>query len=623
MRTGAAEPLCDPVHQEEPPVRARETLDVAIGTKIHTRHDSPSHSFDRKHSRVPAFQRFDLEGTANVHVITDHDMKRRWATFHGDMRRMSGKWWQRAIGRLLGDDTRRYQVARYFGRPILKAVRRLRDKPDLAVAARATHVASKTFFPVNYQPHHSNLLVNQTRTEVALGDITTVEVDEITGSWSSTIETLRQVVDDSPAKWLFIVDTSCAAADRAATMRALAHFATDHDDVVFADEHGSDRSAPIFKSAFVAPHTLLSYNLVGRPALVRLSALREAGGFSREAGWAFEHDAYLRLSEAGATFRHVTLLLPAGRPPIAFTRAHIDDDTCRVVTSALSRRGWRGTVGAGAVAGVAHWTLDAPSPAPSIDIIIPTRDRIDLVRRCIDAIESLTTYENYNIILLDNDSVEQESLDYFAATKYRVVPCPGPFNYAKIVNRGIDHSTADFVLTLNNDTILQTADWLERLVSLALLPDVVIVGACLLDQHGHREHESIVIAPYPQHLRTDSNYPKVDQFSIAVRDVAAVTGAVQMVRREFWVSLGGMDETLAVTMNDVDLCLRAQSDGRYVLYTPDVQLVHYVSSSRGTLDPLEDRNRFIRRWDIFGTFRDPFFPEALLLLGETMYYLPR
>jgi len=223
---------------------------------------------------------------------------------------------------------------------------------------------------------------------------------------------------------------------------------------------------------------------------------------------------------------------------------------------------------------------------PSIDIIIPTRDRIDLVRRCIEAVEQKTTYENFDIILLDNDSIEPASLEYFAATKYRVVPCPGPFNYAYIVNRGIKHSSADYVVTLNNDTILVTPDWLEKMVGLASLPDVSIVGACLLDQDGRHEHDSIVIAPYPQHLRIDSNYPHVDQFSTAIRDVAAVTGAVQMVRRELWDSLGGMDELLKVTMNDVDICLRSQDDGRNVVYTPDVQLFHHVSSSRGTLDPL-------------------------------------
>ena len=106
----------------------------------------------------------------------------------------------------------------------------------------------------------------------------------------------------------------------------------------------------------------------------------------------------------------------------------------------------------------------------------------------------------------------------------------------------------------------------------------------------------------------------------ATRDVAAVTGAVQMVERAWWNELGGMDEQLKVVMNDVDICLRSHVSGRYVVYTPDVQLYHHVSSSRGSLDPLDDRNRFIRRWDIFGTFSDPYFPESLLLLGETMYY---
>ena len=584
-----------------------------------------AHSIDQRPSRVPAFQRFDLEGATDLHVITDHEMKQRWAAFHGDMRRMSGQWWQRVLGRILGEDTLRYTTARFFGRPLLRATRRLRAKPEQAVAVRFTtpFAEGTTFFPENFLPRHASRFVNLDRSEVDLTDVEVVPIDEGNDTTDSVYAALREAVEHSSSTWLFLVDVSTSDLDRATTLRSLVSRAKDGDDVVFADEHGPNPNAPIFKAAFVAPHTLLSYNLVGRPALLRRATIQRVGGFDSDAGWAFEHDLYLRLSEAHAVFHHVTLLLPAGRPALGFSRSHLNLDTTRAVSSALERRGWLGVVTSSEVAGVTRWTLEPPTPRPSIDVIIPTRDRIDLVRRCIDAVEKLTTYENYDIILLDNDSIEPESLDYFATTKYRVVPCPGPFNYAKIVNRGVRHSSADFVVTLNNDTILQTADWLERLVSLASLTDVAIVGACLIDQFGHREHESIVISPYPQHLRTDSNYPHVDQFSVAVRDVAAVTGAVQMVRRDTWNALGGMDETLAVTMNDVDLCLRAQDDNHYVLYTPDVQLVHHVSSSRGTLDPLEDRNRFIRRWDIFGTFRDPFFPEALLLLGETMYYLPR
>jgi GT2 family glycosyltransferase len=575
---------------------------------------------------VPAFQRFDLDGAPNHIVITDREMKRRWASFHGDMRAMSGSLLQRTLGRILGEDTIRYKLARLVGRPLLRTVRRLRSIPqktEPVPAPSSFATTAMTVFPANYKPKFAQMYVNQASSVPMVDDVAVVVVNEAASSSTALIDSLNETLGATTSTWLLLIDVACTASNRITTVTALLGRATPDDDVVFADETGPNEFTPIFKSPSVGPHTLLSYNLVGRPALLRVSALRRVGGFSPDAGWAFEHDAYLRLSESGATFRHVSLVLPAGRPELAFSASHINDDTCRVVRAALERRGWSGTVVPGTIDGVVRWILDAPTPQPSIDIIIPTRDRIDLVRQCIEAIEEKTTYQNYDIIILDNDSILPETLEFFATTKYRVVPCPGPFNYAHIVNRGISHSLADYVVTLNNDTVLVTPDWLERMVSLASLPEIGIVGACLFDQDGRREHESIIIAPYPQHLRTDSNYPHVDQFTSAVRDVAAVTGAVQMVEREFWESLGGMDELLKVTMNDVDICLRSQLEGRYVVYDPDVQLYHHVSSSRGDLDPLDDRNRFIRRWDIFGTFRDPYFPEALLLLGETIYYLPR
>ena len=576
---------------------------------------------------MPVLQRFDLEGESTQRVISDKEMKRRWAKFHGDMHQLSGKWWQRLLGRILGEDTWRYKTARFFGRPPLRAIRRLRARPHRATAVQLNvplvHDASSVF-PKFYSPKNALRYVNASLLDVPLDDVEIVVIDEEGApSAASIITHLNETLHRTTKTWLLISDVTSDDNDRSTALKALMSAVRDTDEIVFADESGPNVFKPIFRSSSVAPHTLLSFNMVGRPALLRVATLIAIGGFDLDAGWAFEHDAYLRLLERRASFHHVSLVLPSGRPLIAFDSSHIDGDTCRVVQRALARRGLTGTVTPGALAGLVSWRLSPPTPPPSIDIIIPTRDRIDLVKQCIEAVEEKTTYENYDIILLDNDSVEPESLEYFANSKYRVVPCPGPFNYAKIVNRGVAHSSADFVLTLNNDTILQTPDWLEQMVSLASLADVGIVGACLFDQYGHREHESIIISPYPQHLRTDSNYPHVDQFSLAVRDVAAVTGAVQLVERSFWDSLGGMDERLAVTMNDVDLCLRAQSDDHYVVYTPDVQLVHHVSSSRGTLDPLEDRNRFIRRWDIFGTFKDPFFPQPLLLLGETMYYLPR
>jgi O-antigen biosynthesis protein len=554
-------------------------------------------------------------------ALTPEELKARWVAFHQEIRRMAGTPLQRIAGRMLGEDTRRYRLARLIFRPALQAWRNLRKlekkKAPLVSVGDAPEV-----YPVNYRPRVIDYAAFAAL-NVDLSDVSIVEVDEESASPSEFLARLNDTLNETTAEWLFLCDPSTSTESRRYSVSKLLTRATPDDDVVFGDEAGLNQFAPLLKSPAVGPHTLLSYNAVGRPALLRVETMFAVGGFSPDAGYAYEHDAYLRLSEAKARFRHVPRVLPAGRTDRSFDPARLNGDTCSVVQAALDRRGWQGVATPGALPGLVNWSLASPSPAPSIDIVIPTRDRIELVRQCIDAIEEKTTYPNYDIIILDNDSVEPESLAYFNETKYAVVPCPGPFNYAMIVNRGVNHSTADYVVTLNNDTIVVTPDWLEQMISLCSLDDVGIVGACLLDEAGHKEHESIVIAPYPQHLRTDSNYPHVDYFSLAVRDAAAVTGAVQMVNREFWQSLGGMDEQLKVVMNDVDICLRSQMEGQYVVYTPNVKLFHHVGSSRGDLDPLDDRNRFIRRWDIFGTFRDPYFPESLILLGEKMYFIVR
>lgn len=554
--------------------------------------------------------------------LTPEEIKERWVNFHQEIRRMAGTRLQRVAGRMLGEDTRRYRLARFIFRPALQAWRKARKvqtkKAPLVSVGDAPEV-----YPINYRPRVIDYDAELAALNVDTSDVNIVEIDEEASTPQEFVAVLNDTLNETTAEWLFLCDTSTSKESRLYTVAKLLSRASKDDDVVFGDEAGVNQFAPILKSPAVGPHTLLSYNVVGRPALLRVETLFGVGGFSPDAGWAYEHDAYLRLSEAKARFTHVPRVLPAGRSARHFDAARLNEDTSRVVQAALNRRGLRGTVAPGALPGLVNWSIEAPSPAPSIDIIIPTRDRIELVRQCIDSIEEKTTYPNYDIIILDNDSIEPESLAYFKETKYRVIPCPGPFNYAKIVNRGVNHSSADFILTLNNDTIVVTPDWLEQMISLVTIDDVGVVGACLLDQEGHREHESIVISPYPQHLRTDSNYPHVDYFSLAVRDVAAVTGAVQMVNREFWQSLGGMDEQLKVVMNDVDICLRSQMEDKYVIYTPNVKLFHHVGSSRGDLDPLDDRNRFIRRWDIFGTFRDPYFPESLILLGEKMYFIVR
>src|SRR5487761_2380467 len=334
---------------------------------------------------------------------------------------------------------------------------------------------------------------------------------------------------------------------------------------------------------------LLSYDATGPVVALRCAALRRVGGFRVEAGRAWRHDAVVRLVESGAPAVHLAAVVATTAP-----EDPRDAGARAVVTeAALARR-----VGGG--------------------VVIPTRDRLDLLEACLSSLEARTTYPHYEVVIVDNGSVEPATRRFLAQCAHRVVAAPGPFKYAAIVNRGVAATSAPFVVTLNNDVTVTTDDWLEQLVGVALLDRVGVVGAYLADPAGHPQHEGVAIAPYPQHLRRDRNYVVADAFLEATREVSAVTGACQLVRRELWDELEGMDEGLAVVHNDIDLCLRAQRRGWEVVYVPTVRLWHAEGSSRGSRTPPEDIWRFVARWDVFGGLGDPWFPERLELLGDVV-----
>jgi GT2 family glycosyltransferase len=541
---------------------------------------------------VSAFERFDLNGRA----ATPREIVKRWHAFHRQVRMVSSTPFARVVGPLLGDDTLRRRF-----------VERWRPAAAEAVPVAPSQVNT---FPPNYVA--STPTPPMTPSEV-LEHVEFVIVR--TSEPSELIENFHQALA-STKEWLLIVAEGTGEYARVAAAATL-FVHRGEADVVFGDEAGDSSAIPLLKPREVGPHTLLSYNVVGRPALLRRETVAREGGLRVEAGRAAEHDLYLRLFDAQATFRHVPVVL-AGRT--SQERHHVDLalDTQRVVAEALLRRSITARVTTTARPSVVTWS-PIPDAWPSIDIVIPTRDRVDLLRKCIASVEA-SSYPNYAITILDNSSTDPATLEYLATTTHRVIDCAGPFNYAAIINRGVAQCSADFVLTLNNDAIVRTCDWLEQMVGVASLDDVSIVGVTLLDQHDVHEHDAIVIAPYPQHLRRGINYLVDDESVLARRDVSAVTGAVQLISRTRYLELAGMDEKLTVVMNDVDLCLRSQATGQHVVMLPDVVVSHFAGSTRGRLDPLTDRNYFVRRWDVFGTLVDPYFPETLRLFGHTMQY---
>ena len=541
---------------------------------------------------MPAFERFDFNGQA----ASPREILRRWRIFHREVRRASSTRFARVLGPLLGDGTRRRRLAE-----------RLRPQVPDSPIARPCDVE---VFPLAYIASSPSIPLSREEVSrrVEFVYLDSSEPGELVQRFRSAL--------DSTKEWLLIVQRG-AGEDARDSAAAVLLAQSDGVDVVYGDEVGDTASLPVLKPRVVGPHTLLSYNVPGRPTLLRRETVARVGGLRPEAGRAAEHDLFLRLLEDHATFRHVRVVL-SGRTPEERHHAALSVDTQRVVTEAFARRAVTAKVSATSRASIVTWS-PIPQKWPSIDILIPTRDRVDLLRRCIESVER-SSYPSFSITILDNGSIEPATKNYLATTEHRVIDCAGPFNYAAIINRGVDQCRGDYVLTLNNDTFVRTQDWLEQMVGVAVLDDVSIVGVTLLDQHDVHEHDAIVIAPYPQHLRLGVNYLREDESVLSRRDVSAVTGAVQLISRTHYLELGGMDEDLAVVMNDVDLCLRSQVRGRHVVMLPDVVLSHFAGSTRGRLDPLADRNHFVRRWDVFATLRDPYFAESLRLLGTTMQY---
>ncbi len=236
--------------------------------------------------------------------------------------------------------------------------------------------------------------------------------------------------------------------------------------------------------------------------------------------------------------------------------------------------------------------LDVPlipqgiAPTAKVSILIPFKDHLELLRNCLRSLRR-GTYRRLEIVLLDNGSVEPRMRRYLRHMRQRrgfsVVPCPGPFHFAKICNRGARHARGDYLLFLNNDVEVLTSDWLEQMLRLAEHPHVGVVGATLLYPDGAVQHAGIepLRQGIWQHVHRGEKWDFARTDMQEARVAAAVTGACLLMRRGRFLELGGFDERFPVTHNDVDLCLRARQRGWLTVVTPHARLMHFESLTRG------------------------------------------
>lgn len=248
---------------------------------------------------------------------------------------------------------------------------------------------------------------------------------------------------------------------------------------------------------------------------------------------------------------------------------------------------------------------------PLVSIVIPNKDHVEDLTRCITSILENSTYENYEIIVVENNSTSEEIFAYYKKIQQnpsvKVITYEGEFNYSRINNLGVSEARGEYILLLNNDTQVITLDWIEELLMYAQRPDVGAVGAKLYYEDRTIQHAGVVLA-LGQHRTAGHSHYRVSCNNLGymgrlcyAQNVMAVTGACLMMSRKLFQELGGLDESFAVSLNDVDLCIRAWKAGRVNVFTPFAELYHYESVSRGLDDQGEKAQRYNRESEAFRT----------------------
>ena len=389
-------------------------------------------------------------------------------------------------------------------------------------------------------------------------------------------------------------------------------------DMIYSDEDRIDangnRSNPSFKSNY-NPELMLGHNMIGHLAIYRKSLLDDIGRFRVDYEDSQDYDLALRVIDASDPSRilHIPHVLYHARDLSGKVKL-AQDSNDRYIASAgaaikdhLGRKGQDGAVIAHPIVPSWHRVLRArPDPAPLVSIIVPTKDKIEILRPCCEGVLRRTDYPNIELIVVDHQSTDSNTLDYLnelcSDGRVSVIPYVGLFNYSSMNNIAVLKSHGSILLFLNNDVEVIAGDWLDEMVALAWLPDVGAVGAKLLYADGRVQHGGVVlgtggVAGHSFHF-LDRDDPGPMGRAVLTSAVSAVTGACLAMRRDVFSEIGGFDEqNLPVTFNDVDLCLKARRLGyRNVLAAQSV-LYHYESISRGHDDTPEKAARFSREME--------------------------
>ena len=379
-------------------------------------------------------------------------------------------------------------------------------------------------------------------------------------------------------------------------------------DIIYADQDCLSRNTNIIKNQPYSlsdpwfkpdwnPDLLLSRNYFGSLVLCRHSLVIEVGQFNSEYNLQYIYELLLRLTEITGRINHIPKILSHQDSNLSF----VGTEKKQAITRALQRRKEPGKV-------IHHPKFPQITTIryqiterALVSIIILTRNLGKMLNQCLESIFSLTTYSNFEVIVVDNGSDEPETLEIIEnwsqkqPEKFHTLKLDIPFNYSLLNNQAVEKSRGKYLLFLNNDIQVISTDWIEAMVEQAQRKSIGAVGALLLYADDTVQHAGIVLGvtgiaghSHRHFSLQDSGYYGA---LITTSNYSAVTAACMLCRREIFEQVGGFDKQLAVAYNDVDLCLKFQQQGYNNIFLPHVQLYHYESQSRNQEDTLEQKQR--------------------------------
>jgi glycosyltransferase involved in cell wall biosynthesis len=392
----------------------------------------------------------------------------------------------------------------------------------------------------------------------------------------------------------------------------------DQPDVLYSDERTVNDEGWAFNSPFYKPDWSpimhLAMNYTTHLTVYRTSLVRQVGGFRKGFEGSQDHDLMLRMTEATAKpVVHVPLCLYQWRAHEASTASGVDAKPYaavageKAVREACIRRGRPAEVTFEPETSHYRVKFELKTPLPKVSIIIPSKNSFDQINTCLASIFGRSTYPHFEVVLVDNGSTDQRCFDLYSRyekerpSAFRVVRDPRPFNFAAQNRAGVEASSGDYLVFLNNDTEVLTPDWIEELLRVAQFPEIGAVGCKLLYPDGQIQHAGILgagrdIAVHAG-LKLERNHNLYCQMLNTLHEAIAVTAACLMVAKSKYLEVQGFDELyLQNGYGDVDFCLKLREQGYSNLFSPYAVLTHFESKSRKAGLEEFEKQTMVAKW---------------------------